>query len=266
MVAENGRGSHWAAHYEEILQDPDRAHAQQRKAFAEFAAGKHKPESMNAHQLERHYRSCAKVFAELHPAPSAVRSEISQELEHGVRLIAEFSRRQKQEKFIDIDAGIKMAQRARTRLQAFEDYVASMSNGEVLTESTEISREAVEKIRFIESTPLLLVHLDRAGNEIWEKPTRQPCIRYREGREVCRRGVYCKRLHFIPKKDCTNRSYLLTGICSNYSKCRCRHPWDTERWGDHDLAYKKHLEMNKTAPPMQEGNPSCNPGGKTDGE
>ena len=75
------------------------------------------------------------------------------------------------------------------------------------------------------------------------KKTTQVCVKFREGREVCKKGPSCRKLHITPKKICTNPSYQETGICSNWSKCRCRHPWDEEKWGSHNDAYEKYLKL-----------------------
>ena len=75
------------------------------------------------------------------------------------------------------------------------------------------------------------------------KKTTQVCVKFREGREVCKKGASCRKLHITPKKICTNPSYQETGICSNWSKCRCRHPWDEEKWGSHNDAYEKYLKL-----------------------
>ena len=75
------------------------------------------------------------------------------------------------------------------------------------------------------------------------KKTTQVCVKFREGREVCKKGASCRKLHITPKKICTNPSYQETGICSNWSKCRCRHPWDEEKWGSHNDACEKYLKL-----------------------
>ena len=55
----------------------------------------------------------------------------------------------------------------------------------------------------------------------------------------------CRKMHIFPKKDCKNASYLSCGICSNWSKCRSRHPWDFEKWGGKDDAYEKYKATQK---------------------
>jgi hypothetical protein len=55
----------------------------------------------------------------------------------------------------------------------------------------------------------------------------------------------CRKLHIFPQKDCKNDSYLQCGICSNWGKCRSRHPWNTKQWGDKTEAYEKYKERNK---------------------
>ena len=72
--------------------------------------------------------------------------------------------------------------------------------------------------------------------------TKQVCTKFREGQEVCR-DQKCRKLHVFPKKDCRNASYLECGICSNWSKCRSRHPWDQEKWGNKTDAYEKFKEI-----------------------
>ena len=111
-----------------------------------------------------------------------------------------------------------------------------------------ISEEGLAKIYFVQCTPLLQVSYNEAGGEHWSKGTSQLCVRHREGRERCRRGAYCERLHIVPTRDCTNKDYLTTGICSNYSRCRSRHPWDEEAWGDKDIAYRKHTHTHTHTP------------------
>ena len=247
MVAKNG-GSVWDRHLREILQDPERVHAQQRAAVDEQAA-----ESMvkgwRIVALERHYVECMEEFEENKIAPSRARKEHNKELEKGAIAISQFSRRHNGQdlgRLIDINAGICISLQARIRLQASNDWLAKREKDSRTSEGIAICCEAKEKINFVWSTPLLMVRLDKKGNEVWEKPTQQICVRYRDGQEVCRKGVYCKRLHIIPTKDCTNTSYLATGICSNYSKCHSRHPWDAEQWGDRETAHQQHQATVKS--------------------
>jgi len=78
------------------------------------------------------------------------------------------------------------------------------------------------------------------------KPTtKQVCTKFREGQIVCD-DPHCRKLHIIPRKDCTNACYVKFGICSNWSKCRSRHPWDQKRWGDKEAAYArfKHAQQD----------------------
>merc|ERR1712025_1220844 len=79
-----------------------------------------------------------------------------------------------------------------------------------------------------------------------QKQTKQVCTKFREGQVVCDDPT-CRKLHIMPKKDCTNDSYKKFGICSNWSKCRSRHPWDARRWGDKDAAYAKYKDAQKHA-------------------
>jgi len=78
--------------------------------------------------------------------------------------------------------------------------------------------------------------------------TKQVCVKYREGQVVCK-DPSCRKLHVIPKRDCKNASYMSMGICSNWSKCRSRHPWDERKWGDKEEAYRKYVEMQKEVKP-----------------
>ena len=77
-----------------------------------------------------------------------------------------------------------------------------------------------------------------------QKATRQVCTKFREGQVRCN-DPNCRKLHITPRKDCQNASYLKTGICSNWSQCHSRHPWD-EKWGDKDAAYQRFLGAKKT--------------------
>merc|ERR1712167_258488 len=79
-----------------------------------------------------------------------------------------------------------------------------------------------------------------------EHQTKQVCIKFREGQVVCK-DPHCRKLHVIPRKDCTNASYVKFGICSNWSKCRARHPWDQDAWGDKDEAYARYQKAQKEA-------------------
>ena len=244
-------GADWGRHFREIQQDPERVHAQQRAAVKENAADSKGTKGMTVAALERHYIQCMEEMEQ--KRPSQARKEYREELEKGARLISQFSRRQHGQdhgqdlgRFIDIDSGVRYSQQARLHLQASDDWLARRAKNSSTSEGVAICHEAKEKISFVFSTPLLLVHLNKKGNEVWEKPTSQICVRYRDGQEVCRKGVYCKRLHFIPTKDCTNPSYLATGICSNYSKCHSRHPWDAEQWGDRETAHRQHQATVKS--------------------
>ena len=74
--------------------------------------------------------------------------------------------------------------------------------------------------------------------------TKQVCTKFREGHEICE-DPKCRKLHIFPKKDCRNESYLQCGICSNWSKCRSRHPWSVSKWGDKNDAYEKFKAKQK---------------------
>ena len=152
---------------------------------------------------------------------------------------------------------ILMAQSVRVQLQALDDWVVGRHRSARTTLGVPISEEGLAKVHFVHVTPLLQVSYDEAGRERWCKGTTQLCVRHREGRERCHRGAYCERLHLVPTHDCTNKGYLTTGICSNYSRCRSRHPWDENAWGGKDTAYQRYID--ERGAPVNVSTPGAQP-------
>ena len=125
MVAKNG-GSEWDRHFREILQDPERVHAQQRAAVDEHAA-ESTVKGWHIVALERHYVECMEVLEKNQIAPCRARKEYNKELEKGASAISQFSRRHNGQdlgRLIDINAGICISLQARIRLQASNDWLA----------------------------------------------------------------------------------------------------------------------------------------------
>jgi hypothetical protein len=115
----------------------------------------------------------------------------------------------------------------------------------------EDEREWTRELEAAENSPafLRLMNAWKTENPPRQHPrkaltTKQVCTTYREGHEVCD-DPQCRKLHIFPQKDCKNDSYLQCGICSNWGKCRSRHPWNTKQWGDKTEAFEKYKERNK---------------------
>jgi len=236
----------WKRHHARALLDPAAAQTKQRhegdltrSELAKLLGASHN--GIGVARLENHYIRFAQCCTECTPSEGRRKALDHGRLDKCNATLAMLSKRRR-DSLAGCILAMEEAQITRVRVQAFLDTLEGTSKDAVTSSGQPICQEGLDKIMFVYNTPTKIVTYDKCLREIWQVPTQQICVTHREGREVCPHGSYCKRQHIFPTKDCTNLNYLTTGICSNYSKCHCRHPWDTMRWGNHEEALLTHLQ------------------------